>query len=228
MRTQFQEILALVRAGQPAERSFTVEDTEYVRNFYPKERLILLGCGHVSQPVCQYASDLGFAVTVADDRPSFANHTRFPDAEKVICDSFEHAIGQLGINERDYVAVITRGHRYDADCLRAILPGTFPKYLGMTGSRRRVISLMKMLAEEGFPRELNWISVPGLHGPMRVKAKTRYRQAEQPATVYPEGPDCIRLEFDQPQRAVTVGQALVLYDGDLVVGGGTISRVPEA
>ena len=79
-----------------------------------------------------------------------------------------------------------------------------------------------------FARELNWISVPGLHGPMRVKAKTRYRQAEQPATVYPEGPDCIRLEFDQPQRAVTVGQALVLYDGDLVVGGGTISRVPEA
>ncbi len=78
-----------------------------------------------------------------------------------------------------------------------------------------------------FARDLNWISVPGLDGPMRVRAKTRYRQAEQPATVYPEGPDCIRLEFDQPQRAVTVGQALVLYDGELVVGGGTISRVPE-
>lgn len=41
-----------------------MEDTEYVRNFYPRERLILLGCGHVSQPVCQYAADLGFAVTV--------------------------------------------------------------------------------------------------------------------------------------------------------------------
>lgn len=64
MRRQFQEILALVRAEEPAERSFTVEDTEYVRNFYPRERLILLGCGHVSQPVCQYAADLGFAVTM--------------------------------------------------------------------------------------------------------------------------------------------------------------------
>lgn len=64
MRRQFQEILALVRAGEPAERSFTVEDTEYVRHFYPRERLILLGCGHVSQPVCQYAADLGFAVTM--------------------------------------------------------------------------------------------------------------------------------------------------------------------
>ena len=64
MRAQCQQILALVRAEKPAERSFTVEDTEYVRNFYPRERLILLGCGHVSQPVCQYAADLGFAVTV--------------------------------------------------------------------------------------------------------------------------------------------------------------------
>ena len=77
-----------------------------------------------------------------------------------------------------------------------------------------------------FARDINWISLPCPDGPMRVKAKTRYHQAEQPATVYPEGPDCIRLEFDQPQQAVTVGQALVLYDGDLVVGGGTISRVP--
>ena len=45
MRTQFQEILALVRAGKPAERSFEAEDTEYVRNFYPRERLVLLVCG---------------------------------------------------------------------------------------------------------------------------------------------------------------------------------------
>ena len=66
MRSQFQEILALVRADKPAERSFEAEGTEYVRNFYPRERLILLGCGHVSQPVCQYAADLGFAVTVRE------------------------------------------------------------------------------------------------------------------------------------------------------------------
>lgn len=77
-----------------------------------------------------------------------------------------------------------------------------------------------------FAEELKWISVPGLEKPMRVKAKARYRQAEQWATVYPEGEDRIRLEFDEPQRAVTVGQAVVLYDGDVVVGGGTISEVP--
>ena len=55
MRSQFQEILALVRAGKPAERSFEAEGSAYVRNFYPRERLIPLGRGHVSPPVCQHA-----------------------------------------------------------------------------------------------------------------------------------------------------------------------------
>lgn len=60
---------------------------------------------------------------------------------------------------------------------------------------------------------------------MRFKAKTRYRQREQWATVYPVGEKQIRLRFDVPQRAMTVGQAVVLYDGDIVVGGGTITQV---
>ena len=61
--------------------------------------------------------------------------------------------------------------------------------------------------------------------PLRVKAKTRSRMIEQPATVYPEGNGICRVVFDEPQRAITPGQAVVLYDGDLVVGGGTITQV---
>ena len=71
-------------------------------------------------------------------------------------------------------------------------------------------------------REINLISVPAIPTPLRVKAKIRYRQAEQPATVVQTGEDELRVTFDAPQRAVTPGQALVLYDGDTVVGGGTI------
>ena len=72
--------------------------------------------------------------------------------------------------------------------------------------------------------EVNWISVPGLTEPLRVTARTRYHQVEQAATVYPaEGG--FRLEFDQPQRAPTTGQAVVLYQGDVVLGGGTITSV---
>lgn len=71
----------------------------------------------------------------------------------------------------------------------------------------------------------NWISIPALNEPIRVTAKIRYRHIEQPATVYPEENGFARVEFDQPQRAITTGQAVVLYDGNIVVGGGTITEV---
>ena len=54
-------------------------------------------------------------------------------------------------------------------------------------------------------------------------AKVRYRQAEQPATVTPTGPDTAALEFDAPQRAITPGQTAVFYSGDTVLGGGTLA-----
>lgn len=74
-------------------------------------------------------------------------------------------------------------------------------------------------------KDWNWIAFPALSGPVRVKAKVRYRHTEQPATVYPEENGFARVEFDEPQRAITAGQAVVLYQGDLVVGGGTITEI---
>ena len=77
-----------------------------------------------------------------------------------------------------------------------------------------------LLAQDWF-----WFPFPELTEPIRVKAKVRSRQVEQPATVYPEANGTARVVFDEPQRAVTPGQSVVLYDGDLVVGGGTITEV---
>lgn len=70
----------------------------------------------------------------------------------------------------------------------------------------------------------NWITVASLDAPMRVTAKARSRMCEQAATVYPEENGVARVVFDQPQRALTPGQAIVLYDGENVVGGGTVIR----
>ena len=127
----------------------------------PQERLIVLGGGHIAMPVCEFAAKCGFAVFVADDRPDFANRARFPDAAEVICDSFENAVRRLRVTVFDYVVVITRGHRHDADCLRALLPGAMPAYLGMIGSRRRTKGLLQMLKDEGFdPERLNRICTP--------------------------------------------------------------------
>lgn len=77
-----------------------------------------------------------------------------------------------------------------------------------------------------YAEDVNWIAIPALTGPLRVTARTRYHQAEQQATVYP-AENGFRLEFDQPQRAPTPGQAAVLYQGDVVLGGGTITRVEK-
>lgn len=70
----------------------------------------------------------------------------------------------------------------------------------------------------------NWLPFPALTGPMRVTAKARSRHTEQPATVYPMDGGFARVVFDTPQRAITPGQAVVLYDGDTVVGSGTITE----
>lgn len=71
-------------------------------------------------------------------------------------------------------------------------------------------------------RDLNLIAADSIPSPMRVTAKIRYRHKEQPATVVQTGPEEMEVRFDKPQRAVTRGQAVVLYDCDTVIGGGTI------
>jgi len=81
-----------------------------------------------------------------------------------------------------------------------------------------------------FHRELiasdwSWFPFPELTEPMEVLAKTRSRQTEQPATAYPMGDGTVRIVFREPQRAITPGQTVALYDADIVIGGGCIRRV---
>ena len=72
--------------------------------------------------------------------------------------------------------------------------------------------------------ELNWIAFEKPDKPFSCKAKTRYRMSEQPCTVYPDDDGSVYVEFDSPQRAITPGQRVVFYDGDIVLGGGIIRR----
>ena len=71
----------------------------------------------------------------------------------------------------------------------------------------------------------NWFPFPELTKPLHITAKARYNQPPQPATVYPDANGFARVVFDAPQRALTPGQSVVLYDGDMVIGGGTITKV---
>ena len=79
-----------------------------------------------------------------------------------------------------------------------------------------------LFSREADISDFNWISGKVFEGEFRCKAKIRYRHPEQWATVLPTGADTVHITFDEPQRAMTPGQAAVLYDGDIVLGGGTI------
>lgn len=81
----------------------------------------------------------------------------------------------------------------------------------------------ELFSREAFAEDFNWISGEAPEKPFRCKAKIRYRQPEQWATVTPIGKNAAQIVFDEPQRAITPGQAAVLYDGETVLGGGVIA-----
>ena len=72
--------------------------------------------------------------------------------------------------------------------------------------------------------DFNWIALDTPPRELRAKARIRYRHTEQPAAVFPHDDGSVTIVFDEPQRAITEGQAVVLYDGDTVLGGGTIMQ----
>jgi len=114
-------------------------------------QLIICGAGHIAVPLAQFAHQLGFQVTVIDDRSDFANPLRFPNCE-VIAEDFTLALRELRLSPATYVVVITRGHEHDVDCLFEILKKE-TQYVGLIGSRRRVRLVLEMLGEEGFSQK---------------------------------------------------------------------------
>jgi len=153
-KSVFKDKLDNLKNGVPQTMYLNADGKEYMRRFLPFQRLILLGGGHISKALCNFAAELDFAVTVVDDRLAFANREAFPKAERIICGHFENAIEELHICEGDYVAVLTRGHRWDRMCLEKIFQGNMPAYLGLVGSKRRVSGLFELMEEDGYSREL--------------------------------------------------------------------------
>ncbi|HLI63297.1 MAG TPA: aminomethyltransferase beta-barrel domain-containing protein, partial [Terriglobales bacterium] len=92
------------------------------------------------------------------------------------------------------------------------------------GDRRQVVvgGENELLSRTLRAKRMNWIAIDDLREPMRVKAKIRHRHEPAAATIEKSGENEVLVTFDEPQRAITPGQAAVFYDGDVVVGGGWI------
>lgn len=120
----------------------------YLETHLPPPSLVVVGAGHVAQPLVHIGQMLGFRVMVVDDRPGYATGVRFPEASQVIHEPLIPALRSLDLGRRDYVVLVTRGHRHDMDCLRELVERPLA-YIGMIGSRTRVETVFRLLAEEG-------------------------------------------------------------------------------
>ncbi len=124
----------------------------FVEPVMPVPQLFLFGAGHVSVHVYKVARQAGFDVTVVDDREAYANRERFPEAREVYADDFDLSCSKLALSENSYVVIVTRGHKDDMRVLRWAV-GTTARYIGMIGSKRKVIEIYKELEREGIARE---------------------------------------------------------------------------
>lgn len=156
-------------------------------------RLILCGGGHVSHALAPIALALDFDLHVIDDRPEFADPGRFPGCA-VHCGPFEDVLDGLDGREEDFYCVLTRGHRYDLECVARILQKPFA-YLGMMGSRGKVAATLDALRAEGFSDE----ALSRLHAPIGLKVG-----GQTPAEIAVE----IAAELIQVRSELTAGQAL--------------------
>lgn len=119
----------------------------------PTRDLVIVGAGHIARPLSRMGAMLGYRVVVVDDRPAFATRERFPDADRLVRADFGDPFADVDLHERSHVLLVTRGHKYDYECLvRLLRLETPPMYLGMIGSRRRVRATFAQLLEEGFER----------------------------------------------------------------------------
>jgi xanthine dehydrogenase accessory factor len=119
------------------------------------QRLIIVGAGHIAQPLAELGSMLGFHVTVIDDRASFANRERFPTADEITVKPFKSAIESIRLDKHCYLISVTRGHAFDEETLRAALSQKArDAFLGMIGSKRRVRATLERIEADGVEREL--------------------------------------------------------------------------
>ncbi len=131
----------------------------FINILAPETKLLVCGAGHIAVPLAQFALRVGFHVKVLDDRPDFADPSRFPNCE-VVSEDFTETLHAMPLNPSTYVVVITRGHEHDAECLAEILKKE-TAYIGLIGSRRRVRFVLEMLGREGIPQErLNKVFTP--------------------------------------------------------------------
>lgn len=122
----------------------------FVECITPQPSAIVFGGGHISKSLCKVLDLAGFRTSVVDNRETYANRERFPEAADIHAEEYEDVFPKLFVNDSTYVVIVTRGHRDDMRVLRWAV-STSARYIAMIGSRRKTIAVIKELEKEGIP-----------------------------------------------------------------------------
>ena len=161
-----QEALKAIKENKSFEKSFELTEKgslhmkcggfvrAYIKVFAKREKLLIMGGGHLGAELYTLGKFLNKYVVIFDDREEFANRERFPEADEIILGKMKETVKNYSIDENSYIIIVTRGHENDKECLKAILDKKVsPKYIGMVGSRGKVLSTYKELLDEGYSKE---------------------------------------------------------------------------
>ena len=162
----YQEALKLIKGNESklAHYELTNDDASkegmtcggtvdvFLEPIKPLPSLIIFGGGHISFFLARIGKMVDFRVTIIDDRPEFANHERFPEADETIAEDMASVIKRLTINGSSYIVIVTRGHMKDEQVLEWAAT-TAAGYIGMIGSKRKIKTSFTYLQTKGITRE---------------------------------------------------------------------------
>lgn len=147
-----ESVKKLVAEERSAKKTLKDGVQIFIETISEQPMVFIFGAGHLSYHISKYAKSLNFRVTVCDDRAEFANIQRFPDVDNIIVESFENIFDKIEINKNSYIVIVTKGHKLDEMVLEKAVK-TDVKYIGMIGSKRKTLTILKRLNERGIPQE---------------------------------------------------------------------------
>lgn len=136
----------------------------YAEFFSNEKKLYICGGGHDSIPVIKIAKMIGMNVAVLEDREEFAENAKSSGADKIYLGEYEDSLKKISGDEDSFFVIITRGHKWDLDCLRQIAKKPYA-YIGMMGSHRRVSMILERLKSEGIDENV----LNSVHAPIGLK-----------------------------------------------------------
>jgi xanthine dehydrogenase accessory factor len=127
--------------------------TCFINVFQSLETLIIIGAGHVAQPIAKLGKMLGFRIIIIDDRSEYATRERFPEADQLIVNSFEKSLAELHMDENSFVLIMTYAGESDELALRKVVDSK-AAYVGMIASESKAKSILAKLRRDKVPDEL--------------------------------------------------------------------------